>query len=112
MSFPSCDEGENFHPFLGANGRWITFTAAPIHDLQGNLIGAMETIYDITEHKQAEEELRKSKDQLEAIIQGVADGILALTPHGELIFANEAAIKTSGYPSLEKLLYDGTEGLL
>jgi PAS domain-containing protein len=45
----------------------------------------------IAEREHAEEELRDSRDQLEIILRGVADGITAQDPSGRLIYANEAA---------------------
>jgi PAS domain S-box-containing protein len=60
---------------------------------------------DITERRRAEEERNRlleleriarvdatqARDQLAAILSGVADGVVAEAPGGELIFANEAA---------------------
>jgi signal transduction histidine kinase len=66
-------EGTDFFPALGENGTWLRFTAAVIRDSAGNLIGAVETLEDITEQKLAEEELTKVK-RLESL--GIlADGI-------------------------------------
>ena len=45
-------EAEDFFPHLGKNGKWLKFTAAPLKDRHGKLLGAIETIMDITEHKQ------------------------------------------------------------
>jgi PAS domain S-box-containing protein len=50
------------------------------------------------------EELRDSRDQLEIILRGVADGITAQDPSGCLIYANEAAAKIIGCPTAEALL--------
>lgn len=66
-------EGMDFFPVLGEKGKWLRFTAAVIRDSSGSLIGAVETLEDITEQKQAEEELTKIK-KLESL--GIlADGI-------------------------------------
>jgi PAS domain S-box-containing protein len=56
---------------------------------------------EIAEREQAEEELRSSRDQLEIILGGVADGITAQDPTGRLIYANEAAARIVGYPSAD-----------
>jgi len=40
------------------NGKWLHFTASPIRDNNGEIIGAIETLEDITERKNAEENLR------------------------------------------------------
>ncbi|MDI3547347.1 MAG: hypothetical protein PWR10_999 [Halanaerobiales bacterium] len=50
-------EGEDFFPEVGENGRWLHFTAAPLRNTRGEVIGAIETLEDITERKQAEEML-------------------------------------------------------
>lgn len=45
---------KDFFPNLGENGKWLFFTGTPIEDINGNIIGAIETLQDITESKQAE----------------------------------------------------------
>ncbi len=52
--------GENYisRPGDGREKLYIAGTAAPLFDSQGNLVGAIESIRDITESKRAEEELR------------------------------------------------------
>ncbi|HEV2741881.1 MAG TPA: ATP-binding protein, partial [Rubrobacter sp.] len=47
----------------------------------------------------AQEELRASRDQLEVILRGVADGVIAQDPTGRLVYANEAAAKLVGFPT-------------
>ena len=48
-------EAEEFFPHIGENGRWLFFTAAPIKSPDGQMIGAIETLWDKTEERQAEE---------------------------------------------------------
>jgi len=52
----------------------------------------------------AEEELRRSRDQLEIIFRGVADGITVQGPNGRLVYANDAAVEFLGFESFEDLL--------
>ncbi|MGO9739315.1 MAG: PAS domain S-box protein [Desulfomonilaceae bacterium] len=59
-------EATDFFPTLGNDGKWLSFTVAAIRDSEGNIIGSVETLQDITEQKRAEEELFKSKEELEA----------------------------------------------
>src|SRR5215207_1264589 len=54
---------------------------------------------EIAEREWAEQELRRSRDQLEIILRGVADAITAQIPTGRLVYANEAAARMVGYPS-------------
>ena len=51
----------DFFPDLGEKGRWLRFTAAAIKDSSGELYGAIETLEDITEQKNAEDELLRMK---------------------------------------------------
>ena len=73
---------------------------------------------DITERKRAEEErdrlleleriarvdATQARDQLAAILSGVADGVVAQAPTGELIFANEAATAMYDFDAPEELI--------
>ncbi|MFW5898432.1 MAG: MEDS domain-containing protein, partial [Candidatus Saliniplasma sp.] len=64
-------EAEDFFPQFGEEGRWVYFTAAPLLDSDGDIIGAVETLQDITERKETEEELRELNRFRERIIQDV-----------------------------------------
>ncbi len=50
---------EDYFQALGENGKWLYFTASPIRDNDGEIIGAIETLEDITERKRAEGNLRQ-----------------------------------------------------
>ena len=49
----------------GKEGRWLRFTAAVISNSKGAVIGAVETLEDITQAKRAEEALLKAHEELE-----------------------------------------------
>lgn len=51
---------EGWYDNLGGRKRYIIFDAVPIYNQSGELIAAIETLQDITEHKEVEE----SKDEL------------------------------------------------
>lgn len=61
-------QGEAFFPHIGENGRWLFFTAAPIRNAAGELMGAIETLQDVTERHQAEEDLLQYQNQLENLV--------------------------------------------
>ncbi len=58
-------EATDFFPELGKRGKWLRFTAAVIRNSKGSVIGAVETLEDITQAKRAEEALLKAHEELE-----------------------------------------------
>ena len=57
-------EAIDYFPRLSQDGKWLHFTAAPLKDSEGGLIGAVETLQDITETKKAEEQIRLLSRQI------------------------------------------------
>jgi len=51
-------EAEDFFPALGEDGKWLYFTASPIKDDTGEIIGAIETLRDVTDGKRMQDNLR------------------------------------------------------
>lgn len=51
-------EAERLFPDLGTKGKWLNFTASPIINGNGGIIGSIETLIDVTERKNAEENLK------------------------------------------------------
>ncbi len=47
-----------------------------------------------------ERALRQSRDQLEVVLEGITDGVIAQTPQGQPIFANQAASEIIGHKSV------------
>jgi PAS domain S-box-containing protein len=60
-------EAEVFFPRLGENGKWCWFTAAPIKAPDGTIVGAIETLWDKTEDKKAEEERERHTKELSTL---------------------------------------------
>ncbi len=58
-------EAEGFFPTLGDGGCWLYFTAAPLFGPNGKLLGAIETLQNISERKKAEQRLLAYSAQLE-----------------------------------------------
>lgn len=59
-----------------------------------------------------EASLRTSRDELQVVLQGVADGITVQDPSGRLVYANDAAARTMGYSSAQRLLEAPLEEIL
>jgi PAS domain S-box-containing protein len=60
-------EAEGFFPKLGEDGRWCWFTAAPIKSPVGEIVGAVETLWDKTEDKRREEERELHTSELSTL---------------------------------------------
>lgn len=88
-------EGEDFFPGLGESGRWLFFTAARITDAHGNITGAIETIQDITDKRQAEQELRASESRYRQLFESANDAILLLKD-GLIVDWNHKALDLFG----------------
>ncbi|HZD58538.1 MAG TPA: GAF domain-containing protein, partial [Anaerolineales bacterium] len=60
----------------------------------------------------SEATVRRSRDQLEIILQGVVDGITVQDRSGRLVYANDAAAQITGYASAKELLTAPFEDIL
>lgn len=69
LTVPGAYETEDFFPKLGPAGRWLFFTAAPLHGADGSIIGAIETLQDITERKTVDEALMKAQLEVEEVVE-------------------------------------------
>ncbi|NTV71850.1 MAG: diguanylate cyclase [Azonexaceae bacterium] len=69
LLIPGGYEAEDFFPHFGENGRWLFFTAAPLRNAQGELVGAIETLQDVSERRWAELALRESEERYRCLSQ-------------------------------------------
>ncbi len=78
----------------------VSVAVSPIKDGAGEIIGASAIARDISEQKRLQAELWKSKQQLEVILENIADGISVQDVNGNIVYMNEAGAKLCGYTSL------------
>ena len=74
-------------------------------------IGAVISIHDISAHKQAEQQLRQSRDFLEDVFRATPDMIVVTDSRGDITAVNDAVRKVLGY-SPEELVGESTAILL
>ncbi|HRE18909.1 MAG TPA: PAS domain S-box protein, partial [Rhodocyclaceae bacterium] len=89
-------EAESYFP---KSRRWMVFTAAPLKDKLGNIIGAIETMQDITERKLAEQYLLEAKQLAESAARTQAEFLANMsheirTPMNAVIGLAHVLLKT------------------
>lgn len=90
-------EAEDFFPNFGEEGRWVFFTAAPLRDESGHVVGAIETLQDVTERRRAEAALKDRAEQenlrtasyFQEVLTNLPFGVLVLDTDLNTIFWND-----------------------
>ncbi len=98
----SAVTAEAFCPNLyGGSGAHIFMKASPLHDRDGRIIGAIESIRDISDRKHMEEVLKQSEERYRTIIENIEDGYCEVDLEGNFTFFNEALQRITGYEASE-----------
>jgi len=86
---------------------WLMGKAGPLFNRQGEIVGAIEAIRDLTSRKEAEEALRKSEERFRILLQNVNDGLIvydvSAAGPGKIREANDRACQMLGY-TLKELI--------
>ncbi|NNG08302.1 MAG: PAS domain S-box protein, partial [Desulfobacteraceae bacterium] len=90
-------EAEDFFPDLGERGRWLFFTAAPLRDTEGSVKGALETLQDISQRKQAEEAHLKAERLYRTLLDFAPYPIVVFTLDGRVSYLNPAFTEIFGW---------------
>lgn len=61
--------GEKFCPSLGFKGRYIYATSSPLYNKQRDIVGAVESMRDITERKEVERQLKESEAKFRTLAE-------------------------------------------
>ena len=90
-------EAESFFSEQADHGRWIFSTAAPLHDTQGAIIGAVQTLQDITFRRQIEQALQLSENKFRAVAEFTYDWEYWIDPAGNLVYMSPSCERITGY---------------
>jgi PAS domain S-box-containing protein len=74
----------------------ISLTVSPISDTSGKLIGISSIARDITERRQADEQLRSASLYARSLIEASLDPLVTINPEGKITDVNEATIRATG----------------
>jgi two-component system cell cycle sensor histidine kinase/response regulator CckA len=84
---------------LRQNSAWIdvSLSGAPMYDEAGEVTGIVGLVEDITDRKQAEAALAKSRAEFEAIFNSISDAVIFANQERRIILANPAVKTVFGY---------------
>jgi PAS domain S-box-containing protein len=88
-------------PSVKGENSFLWGKASPIHDSAGNITGAIESIRDITQRKQAQFSLLESEKKYGTLVENSLTGIY-INLDGKIVFANKQFSQIFGY-SVEEL---------
>ena len=68
----------------------------PIRNIRGEVTGAGEVAFDITNQVMVEEELSRSRSELQGILDATQESVWLFSPNGEILMANPTALARIG----------------
>ena len=93
---------ESFVPFLNdGRGAYLWLTASPLCDSEGNIVGAIESLRDVTYRKRSEEALKASEQRFRRLIETMSDGLAIIGEDGTIGYANDSLCAMLGHDRLE-----------
>ena len=85
----------------GGKGAYLLAIGSPLYDAHGTRVGAIESIRDVTEQRQAQEALRQSEEKYRELVENANSIILRMDNVGNVTFFNEFAQSFFGYSEKE-----------
>ncbi len=82
---------------------WTTVRHGPVRNAQGQIVGSLSIVQDVTQRKLAELSLRASQENLAITLQSIGDAVMATDVQGRITRMNPVAEKMTGW-SLEEAL--------
>jgi len=89
--------------------KWLADHSFPWRDGQGRLLGAVGTLMDVTDRKEAEKALRRSEEYYRSLIENASDPIVVLDDAGTVLYESPALEKMLGWRPEERRGRSGLE---
>jgi PAS domain S-box-containing protein len=100
---PGALEADTQVQDIFGNVKWLHITASPITDAENGIVGAIETLEDISDKKHVEDALSESEKSYRALFESAYDAIWVHDMNGCILTANEALSELCGYPVQEMI---------
>ncbi len=88
-------------PFVRGQNRMLWGKAGPLYDTRGNVIGAIESIRDITEREQSEQDLFNEKEKLRILSENAPFGMVLIDKNGKYLYINPKFKRIFGYDLID-----------
>jgi len=99
---PTSREFEYVVPRTARRG-WVVQTNRPHRNADGDIVGVVSSVRNITADHEVSAAIRRSEEQFRTIFEGAGDGLLIHRPDGTIIEANRVACEQLGYRREELL---------
>ena len=96
--------GEAYAPALRGGEAYVFAKASALFDSKGNIVGAIESIRDISERRSAEEALARAEERYRSIFENAMEGIYQTSVDGRFISVNPAFAHMLRYDTPEEVL--------
>ncbi|MCB1889644.1 MAG: PAS-domain containing protein [Rhodocyclaceae bacterium] len=98
-SIPGALEAEGYFPAMAGRDRWLAFVAAPMRSADGRIVGAIETLQDVTERRLAETAAAERSVTLRALVENMPSGISLINARQEVVIWNQAFLRLLDLPA-------------
>ncbi|MFH1656122.1 MAG: PAS domain S-box protein [Candidatus Omnitrophota bacterium] len=111
-AFESFASKQPFREFINRNRHkngstiWLSTSGVPIIDEKGDLLGYRGSDADITERKEAEEQLTQSEQKWRSLVQNVPDIIMTVKRDGKILAINRTVKGMTPEEVIGKSIYD------
>jgi len=101
----TCLIAEPVHPnTVRGQEIYLWGKASPLFDTGGKVVGAIESIRDVTDIKKTEQALRASEGNYRQIFEHALEGMFQSSPEGRFIRVNPTMAKMCGFASPEEMI--------